>query len=619
MGRNTYGNVLITAVAAGMIFFAWQMLASLDRLIFAVEKLEKQIAVIENKSGFTPPRLVSPQAAQVVSGNTEEFANAEYFDPDAQEGGRLIMAISASPENLNPIICNDADLSAIVSLCGAALANRDCEDPTVFAPELAEEWQESDDHKTYHIKLKRGILWHDFTDPDSGKFFHNVEVTAGDFKFFVDVVKNPDVNCAPLRGLYAGLEKVEIINDYEFIVHWSEPFFRTRELTLSLSPLPRHLYWNYDGEFDAAKFNDDFKRNEMIVGCGPYKLHSYKRNQRLILERFDNYIGRRYGAKPALKYIVFDVVSHPNTRFQMLLAKELDELGLSPEQWVKRTNIPEFGENGFLKKSPQSRMAYFYIGWNMRKPPFGDIKVRNAMTMLVNRPKIINDVFMGLAEEISGPFYINSPYNDSSITPLPFDVKKAKELLAEAGWRDSDNNGILDKDGREFDFVLLYPADQPTYERLLTIVKEDMAKAGINMRLQSFEWSVFVQRIEARDFDAYTMGWQLAYESDPYQLWHSSQAEIPSGSNYVGFKNPEADQLIAAIRSEFDTGKRIELCNRFHQLIHEFQPYTFLAAPYQLSATARRYRNLRQFPVDNTTPKLIRWTPVSEQLKVPDL
>ena len=241
------------------------------------------------------------------------------------------------------------------------------------------------------------------------------------------------------------------------------------------------------------------------------------------------------------------------------------------------------------------------------------------MTMLVNRPKIINDVFMGLAEEISGPFYINSPYNDSSITPLPFDVKKAKELLAEAGWRDSDNNGILDKDGREFDFVLLYPADQPTYERLLTIVKEDMAKAGINMRLQSFEWSVFVQRIEARDFDAYTMGWQLAYESDPYQLWHSSQAEIPSGSNYVGFKNPEADQLIAAIRSEFDTGKRIELCNRFHQLIHEFQPYTFLAAPYQLSATARRYRNLRQFPVDNTTPKLIRWTPVSEQLKVPDL
>ena len=84
MGRNTYGNVLITAVAAGMIFFAWQMLASLDRLIFAVEKLEKQIAVIENKSGFTPPRLVSPQAAQVISGNTEEFANAEYFDPDAQ-------------------------------------------------------------------------------------------------------------------------------------------------------------------------------------------------------------------------------------------------------------------------------------------------------------------------------------------------------------------------------------------------------------------------------------------------------------------------------------------------------------------------------------------------------
>lgn len=616
MGRNTYGNILITAVAAGLIFFSWQILASLDRLIFTLEKLEKQVAAIE----VSRANSIGPaQPAIYAEYNPGNFANARYFDPEAQEGGRLIMALSASPENLNPIICNDADLSGIVSLCGAALANRNCEDPTIFEPELAESWQESDDHRTYRIRLKQGILWHDFTDPESGEAFRNVEVTAEDFKFFIDVVKNQDVNCAPLRGLYAGLDKVEIINDYEFVVHWSEPFFRTRELTLSLSPLPRHLYWNYSGPFDAAKFNDDFKRNEMIVGCGPYKLHSYKRNQRLVLERFDNYIGCRYGARPSLKYIVFDVVSHPNTRFQMLLAKELDELGLTPEQWTQRTNIPEFGEDGFLNKSQQSRMAYFYIGWNMRRAPFDDIKVRNAMTMLVNRRKIINDVFMGLAEEISGPFYINSPYYNSSIKPLPFDVEKAKSLLAEAGWHDSDGDGILDKDGRAFDFVLLYPADQPTYERFLTIVKEDMAKAGINMRLQSFEWSVFVQKIEEREFDAYTMGWQLAYESDPYQLWHSSQAEIPSGSNYVGFKNQEADQLIAAIRGEFNTAKRIELCNRFHQLIHEFQPYTFLAAPYQLTAAARRYRNMRQFPVDNTTPKLIRWTPRADQLKVPDL
>ncbi len=605
MGRNTYLNIILTLLTLIVAFFAWQILASLDRVRFSNEKLLEAVRQMpQNNASYAATATPVPTAEG-------DFANAEFFAPDAVPGDRFVTAIGADMANLNTLICNDAGLSRIAGFCNTALGERNYAKPEKFEPILAEEVIPSDDHLSYRVKLCKNIKWHDFTDPVTNRQFKDVPVTAYDFQFFFDVVNNPDVNCAPVRSLFGAMTGIEVINDYEFVVKWREPFFRTTELTWGLQPLPRHLYLPEGGEFDGEKFNDDHVRNNMLVGCGPYKLKEYQKNRRIVLERNPDYIGSQYKAMPSLQYLVFEIVANPNTQFQMLTAGELDQLGLTPEQWTERTNTPMFAENGTLRKYSYTRPAYFYIGWNRKNACFQDRKVRTALTMLCDRERILNDVFSGRGQVISGPFFVNSPAYDRNIKPWPFDVAAAQNLLAEAGWVDADNDGVLEKDGQKFVFTLMYPADQPLYERMLAIFKEGLAKAGIDMRMQAYEWSVFTQKVDQRNFDAYTMGWSLPVEADPFQVWHSSQADTESGSNYIDFKEPEADNLITAIRREFDADKRIELCHEFHQFIHDDQPYTFLVSPDALQAISNRYKNFKLFYFGVANDLL--WTPKAQQ------
>jgi peptide/nickel transport system substrate-binding protein len=254
---------------------------------------------------------------------------------------------------------------------------------------------------------------------------------------------------------------------------------------------------------------------------------------------------------------------------------------------------------------------YRYIGYNLRNPLFKDRRVRQALTHLVDREKIVREVCHGLARVITGNFFIGTPYYDKSIKPYAFSVEKATQLLAEAGWTDTDGNGILDKDGRDFEFTILAPSGNSNYDKMLPMIKEDMAKAGIVMNIKNLEWSVFVQALGKKEFEACICGWGLGFEADPYQLWHSSQADILESSNHVSFKNKKADELIEKIRTCFDLKKRIELCHEFHKIMHIEQPYTFLFSPDTLLAINGRYRNVRIFPVG--LAENIMWTPKTSQ------
>ena len=132
-------------------------------------------------------------------------------------------------------------------------------------------------------------------------------------------------------------------------------------------------------------------------------------------------------------------------------------------------------------------------------------------------------------------FYVNSPEYPKDVEPYAYNPKRARALLDEAGWRDGDGDGIRDKDGVPFRFEFLLPTGSETGEKIATILKEELSRSGIEMSIRKIEWAVFIQSITERKFDAVTLGWSLGVESDPYQLWHSSQAE--KGSNFVGFKN----------------------------------------------------------------------------------
>ena len=604
--------IVLAVIGAGVV-------TAIDRQRFQTEALTKAVAELSERIDQIAAggiAVASSGGASALSGESPA-GNVEFYDKNAEPGGRFIGAITSDTGNMNMIINNDATVSDFWGLTCDSLAERHYKDIDRFVPRMAESWTLSDDKLTYRIKLRKGILWHDFTDPETGKKWENVEVKADDFKFYVDVIKDETVNAAPMRSYLADLKQINVINDYEFEVVWERPYILSEEITLSLMPLPRHFYHAYEGPFDGAKFNDDHVRNRMIVGCGPYQFDSWEKGKRVVFKRFEKFYGKRLGIMPALKTVVYELIQHPNTRLQALRSRTLDADSLTTEQWVNNTDTAEFKEGGFLRKMRLPSMSYSYIGLNLANPLFQDRNVRVALSHLVDRKRIIRDVYYDLVRPVSGPFFVDSRANDPSIEPYEFDVEKAKKMLADAGWKDTDGDGVLDKDGKPFVFTVIYANSSTTDQKLLPILKEDFARAGVKLEILSLEWSVMLERIDKRQFDAVRLAWRMSVSNDPYQLWHSDNLKIEASSNFISFANPEADRLIMEIRTCFDLDKRTELYHRFHRLIHEEEPYLFLVSPYDLFVINKRYRNVVEYPLgiyQNTF-----WVPKAEQLAVPGL
>ncbi|MEM7009799.1 MAG: peptide-binding protein, partial [Thermodesulfobacteriota bacterium] len=371
------------------------------------------------------------------------------------------------------------------------------------------------------------------------------------------------------------------IDDLTVEFTYARPYFLALEFCGGMPIVPKHI-------FDKGDFNTN-PAGRSPVGTGPYKFVRWTTGRDIVIEKNPDY----WGDKPKLDKIVFKIITDNTVAFQVLKREELDVSGLTPIQWERQTNTPSFKEN--YDKLSYFTPNYSYIGWNSRRPYFADKKVRTALTHLVNRELILNKILFDLGAIVTNPFYINSPEYDKSIEPYPYDPKKAEELLEEAGWVDSDGDGIRDKDGVKFAFEFLIPGGSETGEKIATILKEELDKMGIQMDIRKTEWAVFTTRLNERNFDAVTLAWSMGVESDPYQIWSSTQAD--SGSNFIGFKNEEADKLIEQARVEFDREKRKELYRRFAEIVHEEQPYTFLFCRKSTVAVNKRFENVTVYPL----------------------
>jgi ABC-type transport system substrate-binding protein len=237
------------------------------------------------------------------------------------------------------------------------------------------------------------------------------------------------------------------------------------------------------------------------------------------------------------------------------------------------------------------------------------------MTMAFNRKQILDDVFVGLGVLITGPYSPEAPYNDPTVQPLPFDLEAAKKLLDEAGWKDTDGDGLRDKSlhpgepRKPFEFTFLVPTGTKESQVLANIFRDDLLKIGVKMNIETAEWSLFLKRTDEKAFDAYIAAWSTGWEEDLYQIWHSSQADVPKGSNRIGFRNKEADRLIEGLRESFDPAERTKLFQAFHRLVADEQPYTFFSAKKVVVCTWKEVENVmfaKQFPTINTLPWSVR-------------
>lgn len=489
---------------------------------------------------------------------------------ESSNGDWLIYHLGAEPATLNPVTATDASESTINSgKIYETLLERDNE-TLKLTPLLAESWEISDDKLKFRFKLREDVKWHD------GEPF-----TSRDVVFSYNAIMDPKVDSPHLKSYYQEILDVKAIDKYTVEFTYARPYFLALEFCGGMPIVPGHIFGEGDFNTNPA--------GRKPVGTGPYRFVEWDTGSEIVLERNDDY----WGEEPSLEKIIFKIIADPTVTFQVLKREELDVAGLTPIQWDRQSNTEAFKRH--FNKHSYFRPNYNFIGWNMNRPFFKDRNVRTALTHFVNRELILEKILLGLGAVVTNPFYINSPEYPEDIEPLDFNPEKARKLLQEAGWTDSDGDGVRDKDGVKFEFEFLLPSGSDTSEKIATILKEQLDKNGILMNIRKTEWAVFTTRLSDRKFDAVILGWSMGVESDPYQIWHSSQ--VGKGSNFVGFENKRADELIEQARKEFDRDKRIELYREFAHIVHEQQPYTFLFCRKSTLAVHDRFKNVNIYPL----------------------
>ena len=488
---------------------------------------------------------------------------------DPNDGDWLVWCLGSEPSKLNPITSTDAMANDVLNFVFESFFEYD-PDTLEQRPVLAESREVSADGLEITFKLKEDIHFSD-----------GAPVTADDVIFSFNTIRDPNVDAASLANYFINFEGINKIDERTVRFKLKEKYFKAIELASGMLILPKHVY-----QYKTGKQFNDIRSNP--VGSGPYVFETWDVGRKIVLSRNERYWGKR----PRLGKMVFNIITNDVASMQSLRVGNVDYLETATEQYFELMKDKEFQKKYDLLKYWDYRGGYLYLGWNNERPYFTDLKMRLAMTHLVNREAIRDHIQKGLSTIISGPFYILGKQTDPNIKPWPYDPKTAAALLDEAGWRDTNGNGVRDKDGVEFKFRLMIPSGSPIIERVCKLLKDDARQTGIDISLEPFESSVFLERMMAQDFDAVLSGWQYASpEDDPYQIFHSSQA-VKRGSNHVAFNIEEADRLMEEARVTLDEDKRNELYRRFAMVLHQEQPYTFLTTRPHLKVLDKRFKGV---------------------------
>ncbi len=399
--------------------------------------------------------------------------------------------------------------------------------------ELATTWKVSKDRLTYTFYLRNGARWHD------GKPF-----TGEDVKLTFDKLMDEQVRASAMRASLAPyMERYELVKPdvFRIVCKKASPYFLKAIADLDI--LPAHIIRK--GDLNTHPFL------RKPVGTGPYRFSSWKSRQQIVLERNPKY----WGPRPRIKRLVYRVVGNAEVALKLARRGEIHFVPrVKPAHWVGQVRKDPVFRHEFIK-TRHYPPRILYIALNHRRPQFQDVRVREALALLLDLDTITRRILHGLMARAGALYWFKDPDYDKSIKPIPFSPRRAARLLADAGWVDSDKDGVLDRGGEPFRFTFMVTASSKNTRRWLTIYKEQLRKAGIVMDINPMEWKPYMNRVQAHDFDVAVLAMGLTGpHTDLFYQLHSSQAT--DGQNYTGYKNPAADSLLVSIRTEFDAARR---------------------------------------------------------------
>ncbi len=357
----------------------------------------------------------------------------------------------------------------------------------------------------------------------------------------------------------------------------------------------------------ATEYNSEKYQREkgFIVGSGPYEFGEWVTGQKIVLVKKKNWWGEKYNAEYSFQAfpdkLVYTTIKDQTAALTALKGKRLDVMyGIKSKDYVEQLLTSDSVKENFQLATPLS-MAYTYFGINMRNPKFEDVRTREALAHLTDVEKIIKVIGYNLGQRVNGPVnpYKKGAFNDT-ITPYDFSIEKAKKLLSDAGWKDTNGDGTLDKkiNGQQtkFDITFTYNAGNDTRRDAALIFKEACRQVGINVDVVPQEWSIYIENQKKHDFEMFYGAWiGSPNPDDPKQIWHTES--INGGSNYVYFGNAESDLLIEEIRGELNEDKRNDLYRKFQVKVHNDVPYIFIWSPKEKIAISKRFTNIQTFIV----------------------
>lgn len=515
------------------------------------------------------------------------------------QGDWSVNAFGNNLKTLTPLVSTDAYASDVQSYVQESLITRN-PDTLEWEGLIAKGWQVSADGLTITFQMRDDVTFSD------GK-----PLTADDVAFTFDFIMTEAIQAPRERAYLEKIASVKANGKYEVVFTYKEPYFEALSLAGGMTIFPKHFYEPYLKTPQA--FNES---KGLLLGSGPYQMPDPKGwtpdKGNVELVRNERYWG---DVQPSYNRILWKIIQNDSARLTTYRNGEIDAYGARPNEYADLKQDPQMmGKSQNFEYMPPVA-GYSYIGWNQErggKPTrFADKRVRQAMSHLTDVQRVIKDVFLDYAEPAVSPFSNTSKQHDPALQPYAFNLEKAQALLKEVGYEDRNKDGVLeDAEGQPFEFKLTYFDANEDTKRMVLLLKDLYAKAGVKMIPFPQEWPVMLESLNKKDFDAITLGWTSGIETDIYQMFHSSQAKT-DGDNTISYKNPALDSLIDKARATVDEATRMPLWQQAERIMYDDQPYTFLMRRKTLAFIDKRIHNLQMtklglnrglLPLENYVP-----------------
>ena len=469
----------------------------------------------------------------------------------------LHLSVSSNPSRLNPILATDSASGEITSFLFNGLVKYDKYQKNIIG-DLAKEFYFKDD-KTLVFKLRKNVYWHD-----------GVKFSSKDVVFTYKTLISPKI-ATPYSNGFRFVKSVKALDDYTVEVKYKRPYFKALE-TWMMGILPYHILKD-EKNLMNSKFNTH------PIGTGPYKLQKLEFSKDIILIANEKY----FEHKPNIDKISFHVIADSMTRFLMLKSSQIDIGSLSPIEYEKKLT-KSFKKHFNIYENIS--LSYTYLGFNLRKKKFQDARVREALSLAIDRDEIVDIMFFGHAKVCTGPFLPTSSAFNKNIKKPKRDIKKAIKLLKEAGY---DKN-------HPFIFEIATSNSNSTRPYVAQILQHQLKEAGVIVKLRIMEWQAFLNMIVfPHKFDSVLLGWGLSPTPDPRLFWHS-KSDVKGGFNLVGYHNKTIDKLIDESEEIVDRDKLSKIWQKMFKIIVDDNPYLFLYIPNSISAVNKDIKNIESLP-----------------------